>query len=179
MICQSGMNQSVETLLSSCNDVQASAVTALSIVYNLSSMLDSSSCVEDGISFFCNSTAVLCGNDSGSSMLNENCVQVRDNDCAIEWRIVENLLLNVSIPDCNSFDDGANLTFSTTTPAQMCPNDFNLFCNTFCLPVCSEISLFSDTITDLHTIWVIVISVICITGGIVDFVVFYLKRKTV
>lgn len=175
--CQPGMNQSVE-VLSSCDDIQASAVTALDFVYDVGGTLDISSCVEDAMLFFCNSTAVLCGNDNGSSMLHEQCVQVRDNDCAVEWRIVENLLLNVSVPDCSSFDDGANLTFSEAVPAQTCPNGFDLFCNTFCLPVCGETFIFDGNITNLYFIWVILTFVICVTGGIIDFIVFYLKRKS-
>ena len=176
-VCQSQMNYSTEAL-SSCNDVQA--VTALALVYGLGTMLDSRSCVEDGISFFCNSIAVLCGNVNGSSLLTEECVEIRDSNCAVEWRIVGNLLPNVSVPDCSSLDDEANLTFSAVTPPQTCPNDFDVFCNTFCLPVCGETSpqMYSDSIINFYHVWAILMVVISLTGGIVVFIAVYLKRET-
>ena len=174
-VCQSQMNYSTETL-SSCNDVQA--VTALALVYGLGTMLDSRSCVKDGISFFCNSIAVLCGNINGSSLLTEECVEIRDSNCAVEWRIVGNLLPNVSIPDCSSFDDVANLTFSVAPPPQTCPNGLGVFCDTFCLPICGEASPYSDGITDFHNVWAIVMFVLSIAGAIVAFIAFYFKRET-
>ena len=165
-------------VFNNCSDIQASAVTALGYVFILGDMLNSRSCVEDGKSFFCNSIPVLCGNDSGSFVLTEQCLQVRDNDCAVEWRIEETLLSNFSIPDCSSFDSGANLTFSGVVPALTCPDDFNMFCDAVCLPVCGEVSLYNDNITDFYTIWAIVMFVICVAGGVIDFVAYYLKRKT-
>ena len=177
MVADTCPSESVE-VLNNCSDVQSSAaITALGYVYILGDMLNSRTCVEDRISFLCNSIAVLCGNDSGSSVLSEQCVQVRDNDCAIEWRIVGNLLSNVSIPDCSSFSDGTNLTFSVVTPVQTCPDDFDVFCNAVCLPVCGEVSPYSDTIHNLFSVWTIITFVICVTGGIIDFVAYYLKRK--
>ena len=175
-VCQSQMNYSIETL-SSCNDVQASAVTALAFVYSLGIMLDSRSCVEGGISFFCNDTAVLCDNASGSSMLTEECVEICDNDCAMEWKIV-NLLPNVSVPDCSSFDTDANLNFSVAAPPVTCPNNFDVFCDTFCLPVCGEASPYSDGITNFYNVWLILMTVISLTGTIAAFVAFYLKKET-
>ena len=176
-VCRSQLNYSIEAL-SSCNDVQASAVTALAFVYSLGIMLDRRSCVEDGMSFFCNSTAVLCGNASGSSMLTEECVEIRDNDCAMEWRIVGNLLPNVSVPDCSSFDTDANLTFSVAVSPRTCPNNFDVFCDTFCLPVCGEASPYSDSITSFHNVWSILMFAISVAGGTVAFIAFYLKRET-
>ena len=176
-VCQSEMNNSIETL-SSCSDVQASAVSALACIYNLGVTLDSRLCVEDGLSFFCNSIAVLCGNVNGSSMLTEQCAEICDSDCAIEWKIIGSLLPNVSIPGCSSFDDGANLTFSAVPPPQTCPNNFDVFCDTFCLPVCGEVSPYSDSITNFYNVWSILLFVISVTGGIVAFITFYLKRET-
>ena len=173
-VYQSQMNHS----MSNCNDIQASAVTALALVYDLGIMLDSRSCVEGGISFFFNSTAVLSGNASGSSMLTEECVEIRDNDCAMEWRIIGNLLPNVSIPDCSSFDDGANLTFSAVAPPQTCPNNFDVFCDTFCLPVCGEASPYSDSTANFYHVWSILMVAISLTGAIAAFVAFFLKRET-
>ena len=176
-MCQSEMNQSVQ-IFSNCNDIQASAVTTLGLLINLGNVLDSRSCFEGGRSFFCNAITVLCGTDSGSSLLNEQCVQVRDNDCVVEWRIIGSLLSNVSIPDCSSFDDGANLTFSGAALTPSCPEDFDLFCNSLCFPVCGEISPYSDSVTDFYYIWFTSMTVISIIGGIVAFIGFFFKRDT-
>ena len=171
------MNQSKE-LFSNCNDIEISAVMALGSIYNLGIASDDSSCDKDGISFFCNAITALCGNGSGSSMLNEQCIQVRDYDCTVEWRITKNLLLNVSVPDCDSFDNGTNLTFSAVAPTQTCPNDYDVFCNTLCLPVCGDISPFSDTINHFTFFWSGMVNLISGIGKLVDIVAFYFKRKT-
>ena len=71
MIADTCPSESVE-VLNNCSDVQSSAaITALGYVYILGDMLNSRTCVEDRISFLCNSIAILCGNDSGSSVLSE------------------------------------------------------------------------------------------------------------
>lgn len=170
------MNQSVE-VFTNCNDIEISAVTALGSVYNLGIESDDSSCGKNGISFFCNAVTALCGNGSGLSMLNEQCVQIRDNDCAAEWRITGNLLLNVSVLDCDSFDDGTNLTFSPA-PTQTCPKDYGVFCNTLCLPLCGEVTLFSNTVNQFTFYWTGLVNSISAIGKIVCFVAFYFKRKT-
>ena len=176
-LCQL-QNNTEELSMNSCDDVQASAVTALGLVNILGTRMDSRSCVENGISFLCNSIAVLCGNVSGSSMLTEECIEVRDNDCAIEWRIAANLIPNVSIPDCNSFDDGANLTFSKVAPPETCLKNYDVFCETLCLPICGEVSPYSDTLTDFHHVWSILMVSISLVGTTVAFVAFFLKRET-
>ena len=177
-ICQSEINQSLETF-TNCSDVQASAITALASVYNLSNMLDDRLCAEGGISFFCNAITVLCDNGSGSTMLNKQCIQVRDNYCAVEWRIIGNLLLNGSIPNCSSFNNESNLTFAAA-PTQTCPNGFDIFCNSLCLPVCGDLAIlqYNDAVTDSYTIWSIIMFIISTTGGMIAFITFYFKRKT-
>ena len=112
-------------------------------------------------------------------MLNEQCIQVCDNYCAVEWRVVENLLLNGSIPDCSSFDDNTNLTF-LASPTQICPSGFDVFCNSLCLPVCGDLNVpqYSDAIIDAYIVWSILMFVISTTGGMIAFVAFYFKRDT-
>ena len=162
-----------------CNNVHSSAVMALASVYGLGNMSGNSLCTEKGVSFFCNAITVLCSNNNGSTILNEQCIQVRDNFCALEWRVAENLLLNGSFPDCSSFDDGTNLTF-LGSPTQICPSGFDVFCNSLCLPVCGDldISQYSDAITNAYIVWSILAFVISTTGGMIAFVAFYLKRDT-
>ena len=89
-----------------------------------------------------------------------------------------NLLANVSIPDCSSFNDGANLTFSAVAPTLTCPDNFDVFCDAACLPVCGGVSPYSNTINTFYAVWTIAMFVICVTGGIIDFVAYYLNRKT-
>jgi len=155
-----------------------SDVSALNSVYNVGIMLGNEQCTEDGLEFFCNAVSFLCNDylwsdGNSTSSLSEECVQIRDNQCATEWRIVENLF-NLSLPDCSSFDEGANLTLSDA-PILPCPNDFGVFCG-LCLPLCS--SPLPKDIRTTYAALTIVLFVITLIGGVIVLITSIRKRKT-
>jgi len=144
-------------------------------VFVVSTALQNDQCSSSALPFFCNTSDSLCG-EGGSVELSEECVRIRDNDCAIEWRFLENFI-NISIPDCQSFTEDGNLTFSRAPPL-MCPNQFDLVCDTVCLPVCSEFSQLSQSDKIAGRVLQIVSQAIGILGGIVTLIACILKRKT-
>jgi len=98
---------------------------------------------DNTLSFFCNATLLLCNGNSSSVDLTEECEEVRDNKCASEWRIVESVC-NRTVPDCESYTtEGDNITHSKT-PLLPCPNGFDHFCGSLCLPVCGEYFLATE-----------------------------------
>ena len=172
--CESISN---ESLCLTCDDCDMSEVTALYSVYNVGAMLGNRHCTEDGLNFFCNAVSFLChdflNNNSNSTLsLSEECVQIHDNQCAAEWRIVENMF-NLSLTDCSSFDDGANLTVSDA-PMLPCPDDFGVFCG-LCLPLC-ENPLPSEVRT-IYTAVTIVLFIISLIGGVIALITSIIKRK--
>ena len=170
-----------EDLLESCNItnladkdcINSSAVTSLHTVYALGSILNNDQCIVDAMPFFCDATLLLCGEDEFVD-LTSMCLKVRDNDCALEWREVETIL-NSPIPDCASFDVNRNLTFSKA-PLPNCSDQFAIFCDSICLPLCAKYSPFSkeqdNTIYIFASIWLIT----CLIGGIVTLVACWFNR---
>ena len=152
----------------------APEATAISTVYNIAER--KSSCTRNGLQFFCEAISFLCdGSTNISSTLSKECVQTRDNRCAGEWRIVENFL-NLSLPDCSSFDEGANLTVSNI-PVLPCPDTFGVFCGSLCFPLCGEPVLAED-LADVYNVMMILLYVINLTGGVITLIASIIKRKT-
>ena len=173
--CKLISNESIHLI---CDNFNISEVTALNSVYNVGAMVGNGQCTEDGLDFFCNAVSFLCHDylwsDGNSTLsLSEECFQIRDNHCAPEWRIVENLF-NLSLPDCSSFDEGANLTI-LDAPMLPCPVDFGMFCG-LCLPLCH-----SPLPRDIRTIYAavtIVLFVLSLIGGMITLITSIIKRKT-
>ena len=105
--------------------------TCLTISLNLLQSLQSINSVLNNIKcrspFFCNATQVLCGKCNTFIVgLEEKCMQVRDYDCAVEWRAYE-IFANQPLPACTSFSKEGNTTFSKA-PAFDCPELFDQYC---------------------------------------------------
>ena len=167
--CQSKLNISVD-LFSNCT------VSSLNYVYSIGVILHNDQCVEDGLEFFCNAIDFLCdGSTNNSLSLSEECIQIRDSKCATEWRIVENFV-NITLPNCSNFVEGASSTVSAT-PQLPCPDNFGVFCG-LCLPICGEISLFSDGVLTAYKVWLIIMLAISLTGGVITFIASVVKRAT-
>ena len=147
-------------------------------VLAVSTTLQNDQCSSSVLPFFCNASDSLCG-EGDSVDLSAECEHIRDNDCVLEWRLLENFI-NISIPDCQSFTEDGNLTFSRA-PQLTCPDRFDLFCDTFCLPVCSEFSLLHPVSHDYEAvgkILQILFQGVGIVGGLITLITCILNRKT-
>jgi len=169
-ICQSHYNQTTDGL-SDCEYNNLSVIKSLQSVYNLGARFGNLECIEDGLQFFCHAINFLSGDTNSLLALSEECVQIRDNQCAAEWRIVKSLF-NISLPDCNSFNQSAVSDIQHLP----CPNNFGVFCDFLCLPLCSD-SPHKDGITAAYNIFSIALYLISIAGGIITLIVSVIKRK--
>ena len=137
--------------------------------------LNNDQCSSSAVPFFCNATYSLCGDDTYMMDISEECVQVRDNDCAIEWRVLENFF-GASIPDCGSFSENGNLSFSKA-PKLNCSDQFDVFCGSMCLPVCSEFSQLSHGAAVTSNVLTILFQAIGLIGGAITLIACVLNRK--
>ena len=170
-MCQSQMNDHIDSL-NNCNN---NYILALNYVYNLGVVFRNYQCVEDGLNFFCDAINFLCEvSTDNSSLLSEECVQIRDNQCLAEWRIVRNLF-NASLPDCNTFNEGANLTVSDISSLP-CPAHLDVFCG-LCLPICGEQFPFNDSVETAFNAWKIILLIVSLSGGVVNLIVSIIKHK--
>ena len=145
-------------------------------VLAINTALNNDQCNSSAVPFFCNATYSLCGDDTYMMDISVECVQVRDNDCAIEWRVLENFL-GVPIPDCGSFSEDGNLSF-TKAPPLNCSDQFDVFCDSMCLPVCSEFSQISHDAAVTSNALTILFEVIGLIGGVITLIACVFNRKT-
>ena len=158
--------EGIQILDNNCSNT--SAIRALQLVYALGAYLNNSGCVEDNLPFYCTAIDSLCLDNTNLPSLVEECIQVRDNYCSSEWRLAENLF-SISVPSCDSFKNGTNITFSSA-PIQTCPDKFAVFCGSLCLPSCQEVSLLRDGGDGVDTafrVWFTVLYAVNLIGGVI------------
>ena len=157
--------------------IDNSSLRGLNIVYNQAEILRRSECMESVQSLYCSVGNASCSYNNNtanaSSSKYRECIQVRDQSCAAEWRISINVL-NVSLPDCDSFTDYHD---STSIPDLICPDHYGVFCDSLCLPQCSQFSPFDDTLTTALSAFTITFYTFAIVGGVVSLVACILTRK--
>ena len=153
-----------------------SALALLQSLQSINSVLNNKQCQNSAIPFFCNATQVLCSDQNRFVVgLEENCVQVRDYDCTSEWRAYE-MFFNRTLPDCTSFAKDGNLTFSKA-PTLVCPETFDLYCGSFCLPSCKNFfQLSTDAIIAANAIRIALIA-LGMLGGVFNLIVCILNRR--
>ena len=144
--------------------IDSSTITSLHIVHALGLHFNNDRCAVDALPFFCNATC----NDNKTFDL---CLNVRDNKCALEWRIAETFL-NISVPDCTSYGENKSLKFSKA-PLPNCPDQFAIFYNSICLPECGEYNPFGNQ--DFYNFEIICAIIGCI-GGLITLIGCYYNR---
>ena len=137
-------------------------------MYGLSVATGNDQCGEAVSQFFCNAVSAV-SNDSY-----KECLEVRDDKCAAEWRIAENFL-DVPLPGCDSFNESANLIIERA-PILSCPDDFGIFCGSLCQPLCTDISLFYDAATVTYEVLNITLFAISIIAGVVTILISFVHR---
>jgi len=150
----------VNGILSNCS-ARFSVISALQVIYTIGVLASDTRCTA---SFSCDTILTVCDNDTSLSSLSEQCFELRDNRCPTEWRIAENFL-NISVPDCNNIDGISNTTTAITPPLN-CPENYGIFCGSFCMPLCDEVTPFSGTVTLFFRVWVSIFYVFSIISGI-------------
>ena len=141
-------------------------------VHDLSLLLGNVQCSEAIVQFFCNAISEA---DNDSFILIKECLIVRDNKCAAEWRIAENFF-DVPLPSCNSFNESANFTIARA-PVLSCPEDFGIFCGSLCQPLCAEISLFNDVATAAYEVLNIILHTMSVIAGVITLIACCVHRR--
>lgn len=153
------------------------SLTLIQSINTFSEVLENEQCNSSALPLICNATQLLCGDNQVPVIdLEEECVQIRDDDCAVEWRALENIFF-APLPDCTSFSVGANVTFSKAPPLT-CDDEFDLYCGSFCLPSCERFSQLPRNdiiISDYLTLALICISLL---GGLLTLIVCICNRNT-
>ena len=157
-----------------CTDKIAQEFHLLQLVYDFSFVTGNSQCSEVILSLVCKAVTLYDDSDMATS-LDEECLEVRDNKCAAEWRLVETFF-NITLLDCNSLNDTGDISLSRA-PTQSCPDDFGVLCGSICQPLCAEISLFNDAATTAYEVLNIIFHSISVVSGFVTLFACVYDRK--
>ena len=156
--------------------IRSFSLNLLQSLQAFNSLLRNDQCLNSAIPFHCNITEALCGDNSTFIPgLKEQCIQVRDHDCAVEWRAFEKFF-DTLLPDCTSFAEDGSLTFSRA-PALVCPDEFDLYCDSFCLGSCADFYQLSREATIAANTVIIILIFLGLLGGVFNLIVCILNRE--
>lgn len=127
---------------------------------------DNQSCLDSVKEFFCNASYRSCDDESVFAPSVDQCEKVQ-NVCVNDWDKIQRV--SPVLSDCDLYAP-RNIT---------CPDQFELFCDSYCLPLCSEFSQNSGALT-IVLMSVIGTSVffVFITGVFVFIVAFFKREST-
>ena len=114
-------------------------------------------CVNDSDFFRCSEINYICDeNNSVFLPAVEDCVKFDDNMCEYTWNGINSnaLLLN----NCSTY-------YSYNQSIPVCPDQFGLFCETFCLPLCHEFSVNESSVTTAIDVMIEIASIFAILIG--------------
>ena len=152
------------------------SLNLLQSLQSINSVLNNIKCRSSAIPFFCNATQVLCSKLNTFIVgLEEKCMQVRDYDCAVEWRAYE-IFASQPLPACTSFSKDGNKTFSKA-PAFDCPESFDQYCGSFCFPSCKRFSQLSTSAIIAENAIRIALIALGLLGGVFNLITCILNRS--
>jgi len=143
-------------------------------VHDLSHLLENSQCSEAIQQLFCNAINKANGD---SDMLMKDCLRIRDDKCAAEWRVAE-IFFDVPLPSCISFNESESLSLIFEgAPVLSCPKDFGIFCGSLCQPLCAEISLFNDAATVAYKVLSIILHTMSVIAGVITLIICCVHKR--
>ena len=111
----------------------------------------------------------------------EECVRVRDVICAAEWQIALSLVPHV-LPNCDILPDAEFDVIDTqqnnATTIPVCPEEFKLYCNKSCLPLCDSATQGDESETLSRKRADIAAGLLGIIGGILLIALSVLRRES-
>ena len=143
--------------------------------------LVSEECSAEVLPFICQYAFPPC-DDDGSPLLitQEQCINIRDDVCATEWRIAMATDSGSLLPVCEAFDDEDDpslvATRNTSEPLR-CHYQFREYCG-FCLPLCGTFSQYPDQVKFAERGVIILSAVLALIGGIIVLIASIKRRKT-
>ncbi|XP_065889662.1 uncharacterized protein [Dysidea avara] len=153
---------------------------------SLRTSLTSDECRDKLMSFMCAFFNTPCNVNSSEARLvsptGDECREVRDELCVLEWQLLERSIsqvpgaeqFNIRLPNCSEFDG----EIENETAIVQCADQFGKFCGFFCLPLCEEFSQNSDGSILLQDILFIFAAVSSLIGGTIVIIISIYRRTS-
>ena len=147
-------------------------------IKQLSSLINEE-CLNIIMDFLCQYFYPPCdGNGNTKFITHKQCIEIRDEVCASEWRFVMATQSGSLLPVCEIFDNNNNLSFNMkqNTSELTCHYQFEEFCGV-CLPLCGTFSQYPDQVKLSELILILIGAILAITGGIIVSFAAMIRRK--
>ena len=120
------------------------------------------------------------GNGSPLLITQEQCVNIRDDVCANEWRIVMATEEGSLLPVCEAFEsesDSSSVVTRNISEPLRCHHHFREYCG-ICLPLCRTFSQYSDEDIKFGAITLASYITLSLSGAIILLIAAIVKRKS-
>jgi len=170
-------NNKITTMIN--NDITEQQLSQIFSILKDFSTLINKKCASIVMPFLCQYAYPPCdGNGSVQFITQEQCINIRDEVCASEWKFVMATNLGSLLPICEIFGNNNSLiTKEKVSVSPKCHYQFKEFCGV-CLPLCSAFSQYPDQIRLSEKIVILTASILAIIGGIIVFIVAVIRQKT-
>ena len=152
-------------------------------------------CKEATKPFICRYAFPTC-NDNGSYQFitKDECMYLQHDICASEWLVALSFAPEL-VPDCEQLNNNLDVEFepsdvdfeqsnvnSSSSAAGMtnkidCPENFGVFCNDKCLPLCSQFSQYNEITTTIRSNIDIFAATLAIVGGVLSIILILIRRR--
>ena len=120
------------------------------------------------------------GNGNAKLITQEQCINIRDEVCASEWRFAMATDLGSLLPVCEAINANHSISTSFTeklsAPLKKCHHQFKEFCG-LCLPLCASFSQYTDQVRVNEDIIIITSGIFAVIGGAIMLIVAAIRRK--
>ena len=146
----------------------------------LSTRLTTAECRNSFLSFLCANFLKPCDiNDFSAKAMQptaSECKEIRDDICFSEWKLLELSPYADYLPNCSAYSDSDDSM--EKRPKPVCNEQFGLFCDSLCVPLCTEFSQNSDGLTLLQDILFIFAAVSSLIGGAIVIIIAIYRRDS-
>ena len=163
------------------NDVEEEQILEFLDLLKMFSSSISEKCSATVMLFICQYVYPPCDSNGSPLLINrEQCVNIRDDVCAIEWKIAMNMEQGSLLPDCKGFGEENNSssvgTIRNDSVSLDCHYQFDEYCGV-CLPLCGKFSQYRVQ-TKLATRGLNIFSAVLeLVGGIIFLIASIIRRK--
>ena len=144
------------------------------------SAIISEECLAAVMPFLCQYVYPPCdGNGSRQFITQEQCVDIRDEVCEIEWRLAMNTQQGNLLPVCETFstdNESTSIVIENDPEPLRCHYQFKDFCG-LCLPLCGAFSQYPDQVRFAERAVIILSAVLALIGGFIVFTAAVIRRS--
>ena len=144
-------------------------------------------CREATKPFICRYVFPPCDDDGSYQLISKDeCLYIQHDVCVSEWLIALSIAPEL-VPNCEQLSSTSDEDIeesdkdfeqlSSLTNTTECAENFGLFCDNKCLPLCSKFSQYNEITTTRRKNFDIFAAIVAIVGGTLSIIFIVIRRK--